>query len=141
MYLKRAVLAVRAVAEVALHEHDFFGDLDHLLRRAEADDIGEARIGCLVAVGGPHAAADGDVETGEFAVFDDGDERQAVGEDIDIVRGRHRDGDLELARQIGLAVDRLDLLLAAGDFLVIEPDFVIGAGLRREVVGDVAGPA
>jgi len=46
---------------------------------------------------------------------------------------------LELSRQIGPAVDRFDnLLLAAGDALAIEPDLTIGAGVRRQMIGDCA---
>ena len=99
------------------------------LGRAEAHDVGGARIGVRLAVGHAHAAADGDVPAGDLAVLvEDGDEAEIVREDVDVVRRRHRDHDLELARQVGLAVDRLDLLLlAAGDLLAVEPDLAIGA--------------
>ena len=133
------VLAIGAVAEITLHQHHFFRDIDHLVHGAETDHIGEARIGLLVVVGGAHATADGDIETKEFAVLNDGDERKAVGEDVHVVGRRDGDGDLEFARQIGLAVDRLDLFLAGFDLFAIEPDLMIGAGLWREVIGNSLG--
>jgi hypothetical protein len=75
-----------------------------------------------------------------FAFAGNGDETEIVGEDIDIVRRRDRDGNLELSRQIGLAIDRLhDLGLAAGDPGAIEPNLAIRAGARRQVIGQRTG--
>jgi len=60
--------------------------------------------------------------------------------DVDVVRRRHGDDDLELARQVGFAVDRLDdLLLATGDALAIEPDLAIGRRARQQMVGQGTG--
>ena len=60
-------------------------------------------------------------------------------EDIDVVDRRHRHHDLELARQIGLAIDRLHyLILAADDTFAVEPDLAIGRRARRQVRGDGA---
>ena len=86
-----------AVAVVALHEHDLLGNGLALLGRAEADDRAQARVGLLVAVRDSHTTADRDVETLKLAVVaDNGDVAEVVGEDVDIVRRRHSDGDLEL---------------------------------------------
>ena len=134
------MLAVGAVAPVALHGDDRFGDLHRVLGLAEAHHVGGARISVGLAMGHAHAAADGDVPARDVAVLvEDGDEAEIVREHVDVVRRRHRDHDLEFPRQIGLAVDRLDdLILAAGDLLAVEPDLAIGRRLRRQMVGDRA---
>ena len=85
-------------------------------------------------MGRTHATAHRDIESKQLALLDNRDEGQAVGINVDIVRWRHRDGDLELPRQVSLAIDRLDLFLARFDFLTIEPDLVIRARLRGEMV-------
>jgi hypothetical protein len=57
-----------------------------------------------------------------------------VGEHVDVVQRRDREADLELARQVGLAVDRLDFLAAAADAFLVQPDLVVGAGVRQQVL-------
>jgi hypothetical protein len=58
---------------------------------------------------------------------------------IDVVRWRDRDRDLEFARQVGLAVDRLDhVSLAAGDAFAVEPNLAVGRRARRQMIGDGA---
>src|SRR5580704_11131255 len=60
-------------------------------------------------------------------------------ENVDVVRWRHNDADLELPRQVSLAVDRLfHRLLAADNALAIEPDLAIGGGTRQQMIGDGA---
>ncbi|GJD69836.1 hypothetical protein MMMDOFMJ_2774 [Methylobacterium gnaphalii] len=88
-------------------------------------------------MGHAHAPADGDVPTRELVLLvEDGDEAKVVREDVDLVGRRHRDDDLELTRQVGLAVDRLELLLSADDLLAVEPDLAPGIGLWQKGVGD-----
>ena len=91
-------------------------------------------------MGHAHAAADGHVPAGDVAgVIRDRDVAEVMREDIDVVRGRHRHHDLEFARQIGLAVDRLDhLAFAARDALAVEPDLAIGRRMRQQMIGDRA---
>ena len=115
-------------------------DLHHVFGAAEAHDLGDARIGVGLAMGHAHAAADGHVPAGDVAgLIRDGDVAEVVREDVDVVRRRHRHHDLEFARQIGLAVDRLDHLpLAARDALAVEPDLAIGRRVRQQMVGDRA---
>ncbi len=89
-------------------------------------------------MGHAHAAADGDVPTRELAILHDSDEAEVVGEDVDVVVGRHGEHDLEFPRQVVRAVDRL-LVLLGGTRLVhyllaVEPDLVVGAGLRNKVI-------
>ena len=56
---------------------------------------------------------------------------------------RHGDDDLEFARQVVGAVDRLLFRLGrpalVDHLLAVEPDLVIGAGLRQQVLADVDG--
>ena len=83
--LEARALAVLAVAPVALHGDDLLGDIDRLLGRAEAEDVGRAREGVVLAVRHAHAAADGDVVADELALLDDGDVAEVVREDVDVV--------------------------------------------------------
>src|SRR3546814_12274923 len=55
------VFAVDATAVVALGVDHGLGHGDHLVRRDETDDVGQARIGCRIAMGGAHTAAAADV--------------------------------------------------------------------------------
>ena len=87
--LQTRVLAFAAVAVVALRRHDRLGHGDDLIRLDEAEHVAEARVGLRVAVRRAHAAADGDVEAEQHAVFDDRDEAEVVGEHVDIVARRH----------------------------------------------------
>ena len=73
------------------------------------------------------------------AALHDRDEAQIMGEYIDIVVRRQRDGDLELTRQIGAAEDRLVFLHTAGDLLLVDPDLVPRSAMRQQMVRDVAG--
>ena len=98
-----------------------FGHGHHVGGPAEAQHIGGARIGTRLAMGHAHAATGGNVPAVDLAgVVDNGDEAKIVGEHVDVVRWRHRHRNLELSRQIGPAVDRLDnLVLASGDTLAV----------------------
>ncbi len=135
------VLAVRPIAEVALHQHHLLGHIDRLLGQAKAHDVGGPGKRLGLAVGHAHAAADRDVVADHAAgLIRDRDEAQIMGEHVDVVAGRHRHHDLELSRQVVGPVDRL-LGLAAKDLLAVEPDLVIGAGARRQMVADRARQA
>ena len=86
-----------AVAVVALHEHDLLGNGLALLGSAEADDRAQARVRLLVAMRDTHTATNRHVKALEFTVVtDDGDVAEIVGEDVDVVRRRDSDRDLEL---------------------------------------------
>ena len=69
VYLKRACLRSRAIAEVALDHDHGLGHLEHLVGREEADDVREARIGLRLAVRGAEAAAHREVEAEQLALF------------------------------------------------------------------------
>lgn len=62
---------------------------------------------------GAHAAADADVVAEQLAVVQDRDEAQVVGEHVHIVERRCGETDLELARQVTVAVDRLFFVAGA----------------------------
>ena len=127
------MLALDPVAVVALHRQHRRGDVQHLVRGDEADHAAQPRPGLRIAVAGAHAAADGDVEAGQVAVLaDDGDQAQIVGEHVHVVERWHRHGHLELARQVGVTVDRVLLGAAVGQLLLVQPDLVVGAGPGQE---------
>jgi hypothetical protein len=64
-----------------------------------------------------------------------------MGVDVDVVRRRHSDDSLELAREVVDAVDRLLVLLGRSalvdHLLTVEPDLVIGAGFRQKMLADL----
>ena len=91
-------------------------------------------------MGRAHAAAEGDVEADQCAILDDGNEAQVIGEHVHVVGGWHGESHLELARQVGAAVDRFLFLAAAGHELLVQPDFVIGARIGQEVLRQHFGP-
>ena len=134
------VLAVQAVAPVSLHGDHGLGNRHGVFGRAKAHQVGGARVGVLLAVGHSHPAANGHIPPCHAAfVVEDCDEAEIMREHVDIVGGRHRHHDLEFARQVGLAVDRLHhVVLTAGDALAVEPDFAVGRCLRRQVIRDLA---
>ena len=88
-------------------------------------------------MGGAHAAADQHVIADHVAVLDDGDVAEVMGEHVDVVLRRHRNGDLEFAGQIGGAVDRLGLQRLR-HLLVVDENLPPGAALRQQMGGDVA---
>src|SRR5262249_60667311 len=83
-------------------------------------------------MGHTHAATHRNVPADDIgAAVRDRDVAEIVREHVDIVRRGDRDDNLEFARQIGLAVDRLDdLALSTGDPLTIVPDLP-GGGRGR----------
>jgi hypothetical protein len=137
--LEPGLTALEAIAEVALGGDHGLGDRQCPVRLHEAEDVGQSREGRGVPVGRAHPAAGRDVEADQAFAVGDGDEAQVVGIDVDIVVRRHRNGGLELPRQIGRAVDGLEIL-AAAHLLAVEPDLVIGAGLRQQVLADPLRP-
>ncbi len=83
-----------------------------------------------------HAAADHHVVADDAAGLLDRDEAQVVREHVDVVVRRQCDGDLELPRHIGAAVDRFVFLLAARELFAVDPDLVPGAALRQQMRPD-----
>ena len=131
--LELGVLAVAAVAMVALGGDHGLGQRQQLFRPHEADHVGEAREGAGFAVRGAESAADADVEAGQLAVLDDRDEAEVVRQHVDVVDRRHHQRGLELARQVGRAVDRLGLG-RAGQAFAVEEDLVVRARRRQQVL-------
>ena len=50
VYLSRACLRFASVAPIALHGDHRLGDCERIVRRAEAHDVGGARIGLELAM-------------------------------------------------------------------------------------------
>ena len=134
------VLAIGAIAEVAMNRQHGFRHVHEFVRREKADDVGEARVRGFVAVTASHAATDGEVVADELVVLHHGDEAEAVREQVHVVHGRNGERNFEFARQICLAVKRVNEVLVLGGFVIelhaIDPDGVIRLGLRREGQGD-----
>ena len=137
--LEARVLPVRAVAEVAVHRDDGLDHVHGVLRRHEADDVGEAGERRLLVVGHAHAAAGDDVEAGQRAgLVEQRDEAGVVREDVHAVVAGKGDRGLELPGQVRRAVERV--LLVGDDGLAVHPDLVVGLRLRQgrraQLVGD-----
>ncbi len=134
--LQPRVLAVGAVAEVAVDREHGLGDLDHLLGREEADDVRQPREGLHVAVAAAHAAADREVVADQLVLLDHGDEPEVVRVDVHVVHRRDHERRLELPRQVGAAIERIDEVLVRRlvevQLHVLDPDAVVGLRLRRE---------
>lgn len=133
------VLAVGPVAVVALDEDDRLHRLGQLLRRNVGEMAGEAGVRSGVVVGHPHAAADDDVEALQFVAAEISDDSDVLSVDIDAVIAQIGDAGLELAGQVIAAVDGLLIRLGGDCLLAIEPDLVVGAGLRQQAVADELG--
>ena len=128
------VAPVCAVAEIALDGHHLACDADDLIRLYEAQRLrhGDKRLRLVVSPA--QAASDQHVEPAHRPVRrPHGHDGQVVRVDVDAVVAFERDCRLELAREVLLAVEGLDLRLRGLDDLAVEPDLVIGAGLRCEL--------
>ena len=83
------------------------------------------------------AAADQNVVADELPGLDDAQETEVVGMDIGAIIFRQCEGRLELARQVGLAVNRFDRVVTGGrherrgrggkgfNLFAVEPDFPV----------------
>ena len=138
--LEPRMLARGTVAMVALRGEYRFGDDEQLLRGDETDQMPEQGIGAGVTVAGTHAATNADVESCELAVLDDGDEAEIMGEHVDIVVRWHGKGDLELAWQVGLAIQGLAFRFGPGEGHLIQPQFGVRARARFQVQRQAARP-
>ncbi|KAJ2512809.1 hypothetical protein GGI11_004620 [Coemansia sp. RSA 2049] len=138
--LETRMLAVGAVAVIALHKHDGLGDSHGVFCCNEAQTRRQTRIRLGVVVCHAHAAADHDVVADNaLRVVENGNQSEVVGNNIDVVLGRNGNRNLELARQIRSAVQRLaignraGLCGAASNKLVVQPDLVVGGGAWQQM--------
>ena len=148
------VFAVAAVAPVALYGNHGGGAVQHFVQTDKAEFAGGVGVGFVIAVFDGQAAADQHVESGQPAVFFDGNEVQIVGMQIDVVVRRNNDRGFEFARQVVPAQNGFGRVAAfhgfgqrgvAGvfggfDFFAVQPDFGIGAGFRQQVLADFLRP-
>ena len=113
-YFQAGTVAVVAVAVVALGGDDRLDHVAEVGRWQPRDGTGQQRVRVVgPVVGHPHAAAGEHHEPGQLARRPFGQRRHdadVVRVHVDAVVARPGDPDLELARQVGLAVDRLDLV-------------------------------
>ena len=135
-------LAVGAIAVVALHLDDRLGDTEDILGGNEPQSLGQSREGLGGAWRHPHSATGDDVVAEDLSMFMDDDEAEVVGIDVGAVVLGKGEGGLELPRQVGGTVNRLDRVGATGDAFLLprlrigEPDLVVGASPRREMDGE-----
>ncbi len=137
--LEPRMLAVGAVAEITMDGQHRLPDGDHLVRSDESEHVRQTGEGFHVVVTATHAAADHHIVAEQLIALGNGNEAEIIGEDIHVVHGRNHETGLELAREVGLAVKRIDEILVRRVFevelLPINPDGVIGPGLRGQGVG------
>ena len=110
--LEAGPMPVVAVAEVALGGDDRLDDVGEVRRRHPRDRAAEHRVRVVgPGVAHAHPAAGEHDEAGQLAgepLAQGRDDADVVRVDVDAVVTRPGDPDLELARQVGLAVQRLD---------------------------------
>ena len=104
--------AVGPVAEIALHFDDRDAQIDGPLGVDVAHRQRDGGKRFLRAGRDAEAAADEHVVADDVPVLANRQQAEVVGIDVDAVVARQADRDLEFPRQIGLAVDRLDRIVA-----------------------------
>ena len=92
---------------------------------------------CHIAVAAAHAAPRRQVVAEQLAAaVADGNKAAAVGEDVNVVQRRDGKGDLELPRQIGLAIERIHKVLVRRVFEIerrpLNPDRMVGPRARQD---------
>ena len=133
------MLALGAVAEIAMDCDDGLRHVHQLVRCDETQHIRQARVSLCVAMTAAHAAADGEIVAGELVVFENRDEAEVVGKDVNVIHRRNDKRGLELARQISFAVKRvLEILVrrvVEVQLRAINPNRMIRLGARLKRVG------
>src|SRR5262249_54316033 len=125
-------LAIVPVAEIAVNRNGGLCHCQQLVWPHKPDRVGKTRMAGTHTVALSKAAACEQREAGEHAAVEVRDEAQVVTVDIGGVLAFVSKSDLELARQVSIAVKRLNFLLEAGCPLTVQPDFEIGLGARFE---------
>ena len=132
---------IATVAMVAVKAHDGRSSLEQILRLDKSDRGREPWVGLRVVVGHPVPAAEQEIVADQPVALEQRDDCQIVGQHVDRVVLGDREADLELARQIALAVERVGLVGSAVVLLprrAVDPDFVVAAGPRQEMTGQPA---
>ena len=132
------VAAIAAVAVITVQPHDGRRGVEQILGLDKGDRRREPRVGLRVVVGHPVPAAEQEIVPGETVALEQRHDRQIVGQHVDRVVLGDREADLEFARQIALAVERVRLVVGTRVLLplirlprgAVDPDLVIGAGPR-----------
>ena len=109
------VAAVGAVGVIAVERHHGGRGGEQILGRDEGDRRRKPRIGLRLVVRHAVPAAEQEVVPGQPLAVEQCHDRQVVGQDVDRVVVGDREADLEFARQIALAIQRIGRsALAAG---------------------------
>ena len=108
------VTAVAAVAPIAVQFDDRRGGIEQIVGLDKCDWGGEPRIGFWIVVGHAVPAAEQEVVAGEPIAIPQRDDREIVGQHVDRVVLGDREPDLEFARQIALAIERVRCFARCG---------------------------
>ena len=107
-----------------------------MLRAYEPDHIRQPRKGLGIPVRHPQPAAREQVVARELPVLGDHDEPDIIREHVDVVQRRDGKRDLELPRQVAVAVQRIHKARAASllkiQFLPFNPNRVVGRRFGRQ---------
>ncbi len=87
-------------------------------------------------MGGAETSADGNIETFQFVLFDDGDQPQIVGKYVDIIIRRDGNADLEFAGEVAVLIERIFFFLLVRELFLVEPDLIIGRRFWQQQLAD-----
>ena len=128
-----------AIAVVPLHRRNRLHQIEHMLGGHIAQGIGRAGEGFLLVVGAAHAAAHVHIAAAQLAVgIGEGHQADVLGEQVHGVVAGHRDGDLELARQVGGAIEGLVGITAEHAALQLALAHLLHRGARFDPVAQFA---
>src|SRR5690606_28437834 len=122
--LEARMRPVFAIAIISLNAHRVLRDSHDIFRATKTRHITQARESRRDFVCHSHAAADENVEAFEASFVHDGHEAEIVREHIHIILRWNGKRDLELARQVCSAVERL-FLCVAGTRRLLQEDLSI----------------
>ena len=92
------VFAIGTISEISMNRQNGLGNSFHLVPLEKADDIGFSGVGIRIVVTHSQSTPCGQIVSNQFAFLFNGDEPEAVGEQIHIIERRNGKGCLEFAR-------------------------------------------
>ncbi len=96
--LKSRLPTVSTITKVTLHKHHLFGDINSLVWRHKANQVGCSWKRVFFAMSHAHTTTYGDIIANHFFIFDNCNERQALCVYVSIVARRHCYIDFKLPR-------------------------------------------
>src|SRR5206468_996520 len=89
-----------------------------------------------ISMSARQATTDGNVETFELIVFNNGNQCKIIGEYIHIVVGWNANSNLEFSRQVMVLIQRI-VFRFFSNFFFTQPDLIICSGLWFEHLADL----